>query len=247
MIVQLPPQLFVGSMVELDKIKPIKNRPHGFVKPEGGLWTSTYDPDCGSDWVQWNLGERYTGEIREEEGANKIYYDCCLLYPREADICIVDDFEDLEDIFYNYPFRSKGSFGMPEYIDYEALAQDFDAMHLTFRGQRETRMTHPLSLYGWDCESTIWFRDCFSEIEWLGKLGFPECEYPLSVEEPKRKLLGLNRHNPEFSISGDIFFCSCLGCSNEVTKEDALCFFCQEAGCQPYTKPCLAKGFQGLR
>jgi DNA invertase Pin-like site-specific DNA recombinase len=38
-----------------------------------------------------------------------------------------------------------------------------------------------------------------------------------------------------------------LGCSNEVTGEDSLCYFCQEAGCQPYKKPCLAKDFQGLR
>jgi hypothetical protein len=53
--------------------------------------------------------------------------------------------------------------------------------------------------------------------------------------------------NPEFSISGELFFCSCLGCSNEVTREDALCFFCQEAGCTPFGKPCLIQDFQGLR
>jgi hypothetical protein len=53
--------------------------------------------------------------------------------------------------------------------------------------------------------------------------------------------------NPSFSVSGDIFYCGCPGCSNEVTQEDALCFFCKEAGCQFQRGECSAKNFQGLR
>lgn len=55
------------------------------------------------------------------------------------------------------------------------------------------------------------------------------------------------RRNPGFSISGDIFYCGCGGCDNEVTDENNLCFFCKEAECSLREKPCLVEDFQGLR
>ena len=55
-----------------------------------------------------------------------------------------------------------------------------------------------------------------------------------------------HQHNPSFSISGDIYYCSCGGCDNEVSDESNLCFFCKEADCAPGHR-CQAEGFQGLR
>lgn len=49
-------------------------------------------------------------------------------------------------------------------LDYERIAQDYDAIHLTDEGQWATRLTYPMSLYGWDCECVLWFRWCFSEV-----------------------------------------------------------------------------------
>ena len=50
---------------------------------------------------------------------------------------------------------------------------------------------------------------------------------------------------PSFSFSGEIFYCRCRGCDNQVTKENGLCFFCEEAGCN--SDSCDVEGFQGLR
>ncbi len=49
-----------------------------------------------------------------------------------------------------------------------------------------------------------------------------------------------------FSFSGEIFYCRCIGCANEVTSDGGLCFFCREAGCMS-AGGCLAQDFQGLR
>jgi len=79
--------------------------------------------------------------------------------------------------------------------------------------------------------------------------------YTLSVKDMPAPATQLRRNpyrrnpykrNTSFSISGEAFYCSCLGCANDVTREDAMCFFCKEAGCRPLEKPCLAKDFQGL-
>jgi hypothetical protein len=60
-------------------------------------------------------------------------------------------------------------------FDFEKLAQDYDAMHLTKRGQIETRFSYDVNLWGgWDCESTVWFRWVFAEVRWLGELDFDE-------------------------------------------------------------------------
>jgi len=45
-----------------------------------------------------------------------------------------------------------------------------------------------------------------------------------------------------------MFFCECPGCTNEVSGEGALCFFCREEGCAWRGHGvCLAQRFQGLR
>ena len=55
-------------------------------------------------------------------------------------------------------------------LDWEQIAREYDGVRMTNKRQWTTRMPRDikdmnLSLYGWDCESTLWFRDVFSKIE----------------------------------------------------------------------------------
>jgi len=156
----LKPQLWCarekGRKPNLD-IK-IRNDPH-FTKPIGGLWTSTYTPDeeyC-SDWIRWcayEMPEWLTGE-------------CYVLYPRkDARIYTIDSYSDLERLFRKYGIRVVDTFAV---LDWERIAKDYDAVHLTHKGMMETHLSRPLSLYGWDCESTVWFRNVFEKVEPLPK------------------------------------------------------------------------------
>jgi len=50
-------------------------------------------------------------------------------------------------------------------MDWERISKEYDAVMLTEDGQVHTRFSRPLSLYGWDCESTVWFRDVFESVK----------------------------------------------------------------------------------
>ena len=47
--------------------------------------------------------------------------------------------------------------GVMKFPDFEKVALEFDAIHLTTRGMMETRFTpfETPDLYGWDCESVL--------------------------------------------------------------------------------------------
>jgi len=40
------------------------------------------------------------------------------------------------------------------YLDFEQLSKTYDAVWLTYNGERKTRYSNP-DLYGWDCESVL--------------------------------------------------------------------------------------------
>ena len=50
-------------------------------------------------------------------------------------------------------------------INFYEMSKDYDAIHLTEKGQWKTRMTRPVSLYGWDCETVYWFRMKFKVVK----------------------------------------------------------------------------------
>jgi len=137
------------------RFKPIRNR--SFVKPENGLWTSTWlgEPKV-SGWVEWCRSESFS------IGGHQTW----LLTPKpEARIAVVREMQDLKTLLNRYPLqRGKSEDHFMQYLDFERMAQDFDGMHLTEAGQWETRLTQP-SLYGWDCESTCWFRWMFDGVK----------------------------------------------------------------------------------
>lgn len=72
-------------------------------------------------------------------------------------------------MFYSREFKklkidySKQLLGLVE-LNFEMIAVDWDIIWLTKQGMRETHLTMPFNLYGWDCESSVWLRDKFEVI-----------------------------------------------------------------------------------
>ena len=148
-------QLFVGRTTPAPgQIEPISNGERLLPKPYGGIWTSTYHPDFGSDWIAWARSE-FTAVL---EGCQA--HLLRLERSKKLRILWINSLPDLEAAHSQYPLDHHE---IPS-LDFEAIARDYDGMHLTVAGQARTRLTFPLSLYGWDCESTIWFRWCFAEV-----------------------------------------------------------------------------------
>lgn len=156
-------QLFVVSNEKVRQfgISPVKNHDYRS-KPEynTGFWTSTYDEKIGSDWIQWCIHD--SGWI-PRDGKWKGFL---LQANKNARILHVDCFDDLKKICEKYmipnEFGGLRLSGLTS-IDFVKMANDYDGMHLTRKGQWETRFSIP-SLYGWDCESTVWFRDVFDRV-----------------------------------------------------------------------------------
>jgi hypothetical protein len=141
------------------KFRSIENY---FVKPKGGLWTSSFeinkdrDNEFPSDWYNWCCWE-----MPQWIGNKALLFD---VY-KDAKIFHINSMKDLEELFKWYP-RIKEPSTFSHTIDFESIAKDWDAIHLTWAGQAETRWSTDGSLaganlYGWDCESTLWFRNCF--------------------------------------------------------------------------------------
>lgn len=139
------------------EVYPIHN--NRFVKANGGLWTSSYNEEYGSEWVRWCMSEGFCVP------KNNIWHGVILTPSTDANILVIDSLVDLIEIHRKYMLENEKD--MPflmEFLDYEKIAMDYDAMHLTSKGQWETRLSMP-SLYGWDVESTHWFRWKFDSVE----------------------------------------------------------------------------------
>lgn len=117
---------------------PVKDIERCFTKPSGGLWTSPVN--CEYGWKQWCESEefnvkRLTRHVRLRFNGN---------------LLVIDDESDLDKLTWESPFKHMF------YPLWEPLVSaGYDAVHLTERGERKTRLTHPRSLYGWDCETVF--------------------------------------------------------------------------------------------
>jgi len=153
------PQLHCGPL-DLSRMEPVRNNPRFGVKPIGGLWTSTFTPyeKWCSAWVEWCVSEM----------PEWLTTECYVLYPRtDARIYIIDSYSDLERLVKDYGAVILA--GRP-YPDWENIAKYYDAVRLTEKGQAETRFSYPLCLYGWDVESTLWFRNVFRDVKHISEV-----------------------------------------------------------------------------
>ena len=141
-----------GSSVYKPEIfRAVKNV--GRVKPIWGLWTSPIKSNWG--WKDWCLAENFR-TCDDSDSFN-------LRFKEGSKILVIDSLQDLEKLpKYKVEYTERFS---KEYPDFELLSKECDAIWLTEKGQTETHLSHPLSLYGWDCESILILNtDCCYEV-----------------------------------------------------------------------------------
>ena len=138
-------KLFLAS-----QMLPVSNE--GWVKPKGGLWTSPTHSEWG--WKDWCDMEHF----RE----CTIEMSFVLKFKEGTKILVINKHKDLLAL----PMV-KCEWGLDDrYPDYEAISLFADAIWLTEKGQERTRLTYPISLYGWDCETILILnKDCCYQVE----------------------------------------------------------------------------------
>lgn len=157
----MDPQMFLSeTRPSPERFEPVENRDRpisALQKPgHGGLWTSTIREDGSSAWLEWCRATDWGISEATRKWA---------LYPSEdIDVYTINAQTNLAALL--------NGFGIPDTLgrtalDFEAIASTYDALQLTELGERQTRFSEP-HLYGWDSESTLWFRWAFDEVEDLG-------------------------------------------------------------------------------
>lgn len=123
-------------------------------KPFGGLWTSTYnmfDYNYQSEWIEWcnDNQDNWIGHTNV-----LIEVDTC------ARVFTIDCVQDMKGLYFLYPDKDEKS----ARIDWVKVQKDWDIVHLTSAGSwlcsspyyiKSYNRNKPLSLYGWDCESSL--------------------------------------------------------------------------------------------
>lgn len=130
-----------SNQFNIELINQIKN--DNWVKPKGGLWTSPVNSEWG--WENWCKSEQF------RDCNEKISFK--LKLNNDAKIYIIDCFDDLVSapkITFNL-----GENYQKQYIDFEELAKEYDAIWLTIKGLNQTHLSYPLDFYGWDCETIL--------------------------------------------------------------------------------------------
>lgn len=159
--------MFTQLCVGVNTLKRITSVRNEYTKPSGGFWTSTYIPNgrYASEWVEWVIGREHMDWFSNDTPS------ILLDVNDNARIFTINRLGDLGRIISMFPKEKQFLDTYREMlIDYEKASKDYDGIHLTSDGQWATRLTHP-NLYGWDCESTLWFRNVFHNIRlYTGKL-----------------------------------------------------------------------------
>lgn len=168
-------QLYLNSQPRIlqgDLLLPVPYSARPSVKPDHDscLWTSSYIEGEGSGWARWCMDEGF----RLPAGGQ--WPTAYLLEPPPpARVYTIDSYADLKELIeayghhdlqppYNYLSRD-----CPNWFE---IAKAFDGVHLTDKGQWDTRLSEPYSLYGWGCESTVWFRWCFDSVKDIAPVSF---------------------------------------------------------------------------
>ena len=154
----------------------IKNTKYN-IKPLGGLWTSPKESKYG--WIDFCRNENYY-----KSGGFKTGFEFQL--KPNSSVYIINTFYDLIKAPYKIkdPLYSGISFNQ-NFIDYEEMTKEYDAIWLTDDGQYETRLPEMnglfdfdgrvINLYGWDCESLIILRkDCIINVRNINKEDLPK-------------------------------------------------------------------------
>ena len=153
--------------LQSEHLRPIDESLCGWYKPHsGGLWTSSLTTDGRSGWIDWCLNENFEGPE----------FDIWHLDPNPAaSVYTIDTYNDLAALASRFPPACDHPKGCPTWGDgigsgvgWRRVAKEYDAVRVTEEGEWKMRLSDPISIYGWDCESTVWFRWKFLDVRHVG-------------------------------------------------------------------------------
>lgn len=161
-----------------NKFNEIRNSKYN-VKPAGGMWTSPKESEYG--WIDFCKSERF----RLPDGFTDGFE--FQLKP-DSKVYIIDTFFDLVRVPYKLKDPMFSGVGLrfgQNFIDYEEMAKEYDAIWLTADGQWDTRLPEmnglmdvdglSINLYGWDCESLIILRkECIINVKNIKEEDLPK-------------------------------------------------------------------------
>jgi hypothetical protein len=180
----LPTQLHTGKQPLKERFEPPQNygeeKRAGYMKPYGGMWTSTWGTAFDEGWPAWCLRESFhIGQFEE----------AWLLEPEECRVIELIGFDMCHEFLsrygqelYRFPddmgklppfFRSDGPHAKaherwhtPSAVCpvWEKVAEEVDAVRLLTPYSPDVRLGPYLCFNAWDCESTIWLSWKFSGV-----------------------------------------------------------------------------------
>ena len=140
-----------GSRFDRSKFNPIKNR--RFCKPSGGLWASLEGSSAWS-WMDWCESEEFHVSLYKSSQFRFRLKEGSRVYVISSVVDVM-----------TAPLQERTPRDWSYYINFEKLAEEYDAVLLTAAGEAATRWSDPYSLYGWDVESLLVLNpDCVEEI-----------------------------------------------------------------------------------
>ena len=127
------------------------------VKPASALWTSSAFKEGSKVISEWYNFLRYDWYDEETAVSMRKF----LLYPKEnARVFEVNGREDADRLpWKDVVWEDVGFFRV---IDFEALAKEYDGLHLTEEGNCRLHMSE---FNPWDVESTVWFN-----VDWIERI-----------------------------------------------------------------------------
>ena len=129
----------------------IRNREGFPIKPIGGLWGSREDTKFG--WKQWCEAEEFMTERLQDSFKFKLNTDRIL---------VISNSMQLQDLPKNTKDEITQYFTDWILLDYEKLAQQYDAMEVLI--SEDYKLDY--DLYGYDCDSIIVFnKDVIEEVQ----------------------------------------------------------------------------------
>lgn len=146
--IKLSTQLITGKNFLCEKaFREVEN---SYMKPLGGLWSSTYTPNqkYPSEWVEWCNIESFNLE--------RLKLGLTFEFKKNVKIFKIDNGNDLtilEKKFGHFAIDEPLNFFKIKSLNFEEACKYFDVIYLTSTGQIKTRYLQPVNLYGWDCES----------------------------------------------------------------------------------------------
>lgn len=150
-----------GSATLAKRVVPVINDPF-LPKPQGGFWTSTFLDGSGG-WARFCESEDFRDVTAQ--------HWFLLEVDPTARVYMIAGLTDLQALLADFTVEQP-AYSTFRRLDFERLSERYDGINLTEEGQWATRLSRD-NLYGWDCESTLWFRWKFTSVAKIPAAGAP--------------------------------------------------------------------------